>query len=166
MVLDFNEVVFAAEDLDEASAGLARLLVAVVEKMLGNERGEAAGEADEAVGVFRERFEVGARLVIKSLEVSVGDQFQKVLVAGEILREEAEVKHALTVLVGPAMLLEAGGLDEIEFTADEGLDAFGFGLVVEFDRAVEVAMVGEGDGLHAEFGRTVHQPVDPARTVE
>ena len=166
MVLDFDEVVFAAEDLDEASAGLARLLVAVVKEVLGDEGCEAAGEADQAVGVFRECFKVGAGFVIKPLEVCVGDQLEQILIAREVFREEAEVKHALAVLVGAAVFLETGGLDEVEFTADERLDALGLGLVVKLYRAVEIAVVGESERLHAQLRGAVHEPVYPARTVE
>ena len=166
VVLDLDEIIFAAEDFDEAAAGLARLLVAVVEQVLRHERGEAAGEADQAVGVLRERLEVGARLVIKTLEVRVGDELEEVLVAGEVFREQAEVKDGFAVVVGAAVFFEAGGFDEVEFAADERLDALGLGLVVELDRAVEIAVVGEGEGAHAELGGAIHQPVDAAAAIE
>jgi hypothetical protein len=63
-------------------------------------------------------------------------------------------------------VLEAGGLGEVEFAADERFDALGLGLVVELDRAVEIAVVREGQGLHAEGGGAVHQAVDAAGAVE
>ena len=46
------------------------------------------------------------------------------------------------------------------------LDAFGFGLVVEIDRTVEIPVVGEGQRLHAQLRGTRHQPVDAAGAVE
>ena len=166
VVLDFDEVVFAAEDFHEATAGPSRLLVAVVQEVLRDERGEAAGEADQAVGVFREGFKIGARFVVKTLQMRVGNELQEILVAGEILRDEAEMKHALAVLVGAAVFLEAGGFNEVEFAADDRLDALGLGGVVELDRTVKIAVVGEREGLHPQLRRAIHQPVDPARAVE
>src|ERR1035437_5985194 len=145
MVLNFHEIILAAKDVDEASAGLARLVVVAREQALRHERREATGETDEAGGVFRKRLEVGARFVVEALEVGVRDELQEVLVAGEVLREQAEVKDGLA-LVGAALAFEAGGFDEVEFAAKDRLEVFLPGLGVELDRAVEIAMVSEGDG--------------------
>ncbi len=122
VVLDLDEVVFAAEDLDEATAGLAGLVHAVVEEMLRDEGGEAAGEADEALGVFGEGVEIGAGLVVEALEMGVGDELEEILVAGEVFGEETEVEDALAVVIGAAVFLEAGRLNEVELATDEGLD--------------------------------------------
>ena len=46
VVLDFDEIVFPAENVDKPGAGFTGLFLAVVEKMLGNELGETTGEAD------------------------------------------------------------------------------------------------------------------------
>ena len=166
VVLDFDEVIFAAEDLDEAGQRGAGVVVTVMQQVLRDERGEAAGEADQAVGVLREGLKVGARLVIEALEVGVGDELQEVLVAGEVLGDEAEVEDGLAVVIGAAVFLEAGGFDEVELAADDGLDALGLGGVVELDRAVEIAVVGKGEGGHAEFHGPVHEPVDAAGAIE
>jgi hypothetical protein len=166
VVLDFDEVILAAEDFDEAAARGARVGVVAGEEALRHEGGEAAGEADEPGGVLRERLEVGPRLVIEALEVGVGDELEEVLVAGEVLGEQAEVEDGFALVVGAALLLEARSFDEVELAADERLDALGLGGVVELDRAVEIAVIGEGDGGHAELDRAVHQPVDPAAAVE
>ncbi len=165
VVLDLDEIILAAEDLDEAPAGLPRLLVAVIEQMLRHERREATGEADQALRVLRERVEIGARFVVKTFEMSVGDELEEVLVAGEVFREQPEVEDAFA-LVGAPVLFEARSLNQVELAADDRLDALGLGRVVEFDRAVEIAMVGERDGGHAEYDRPVHQPVDAAAAVE
>jgi hypothetical protein len=84
VVLDLDEIIFLPEDLDEAAAGLAGGLVVVVEQVLRDERGEAAGEADEAFRVLGEGLEVRARFVVEALEMGVGDQLKEVLVAGEV----------------------------------------------------------------------------------
>jgi len=98
VVLEFDEVVFAAEDLDVAGAGGVGLLLAVAHEVLADLGGEAAGEADQTLGVFREGGEVGAGLVVETLQVGVGDQLEEVLVALEILGQDAEVEVAFAVL--------------------------------------------------------------------
>jgi hypothetical protein len=128
VVLDLDEKVLPAEDVDEAAGRLAGLLVAAVEQVLRDERGQAAGEGDQALGVFRERVEVGAGLVVEAAEVGVGHQLEEVLVAGLVARQQAQVEDRLA-LVAAAGAFQAGALDEVDFAADERLDAPGLGLL-------------------------------------
>ena len=44
--------------------------------MLGYDRGEAAGKANQALRVAGEGFEIGARFIIETLQVSIGDQLE------------------------------------------------------------------------------------------
>ena len=69
-----------------------------------------------------EGFEVGAGLIIEALEVRVRDEFEEVLVAREIFRQQAEMEDAFA-LVGAAVFFEAGSLNEVKFAADEGLSS-------------------------------------------
>lgn len=41
---------------------------------------------------------------------------------------------------------------EIDFTTQDRFDASFFTGLIEIDGAVEIAMIGHGDGRHAEFG--------------
>jgi len=52
VVLDFDEIIFAAKDVGEPRAGIAGVLVPVVQQVLGHERGQAAREADEPSACF------------------------------------------------------------------------------------------------------------------
>ena len=165
MVLDLDEIVFLAEDFHEAAAGAAGVLPAVVEEVLGHERGKAAGEADQSLGVQSQGLQVGARLVVHALQVGIRYQLEEVLVSGGVTREQAEVEDALA-LVGASRALQARASREVEFAADERLEALGLGLVVELDRAVQIPMVGEGEGLHPQPGGAVHQAVDTASAVQ
>jgi hypothetical protein len=47
-----------------------------------------------------------------------------------------------------------------------GWTPFGFGGVVELDRAEEIAVIGHGDGGHFLLGDDVHELVDFAGAVE
>ena len=165
VVLDFDEVVFTSEDFHEASAGLACLLVAVVQEMLRHDCGEAAGEADEAVGIFGERFEVCARFVVKTFEVRVGDELEEILVTSEIFCQQSHVVIVFTVL-GFTGFFEAGTFDDIDLASDEWLDAFAFGGIVELDCAKHVAVVGKSQGFHAHVTCTLHKTINTAGAVE
>src|SRR5215212_377161 len=95
VILDFDEIIFPAENLHEPAAGLPRFFVAIVEQMLRHERREAARETNQAVGVLRKRFDIRARLVVETAEVRVGDELQQVLVTREIFREQPEMEDRL-----------------------------------------------------------------------
>ncbi len=165
VVLHFDEVVLAAEDLHEPGAGLSRVLEALVQKVLRHQRGEAAGEADQPGGVLGQRLEIGPGLVVEALQMGVGHQFEQVLVARQIGGEQAEVVVALALL-RPAVAIQARAFGQVQLAAQQRLDPFGLGRVVELDRAEEISMVGHRQGLHAQLGRAIDQPVDPARAVE
>ena len=57
-------------------------------------------------------------------------------------------------------------LRDVDFAADDRMDALGFGRVVELHRAEEVAVVGHGHGGHFLLGDDVHQLADFAGAVE
>jgi hypothetical protein len=128
VVLDLDEVVLAPEDVHEPGGRPPGLLPPVVQQVLGHERGQAAGEADQAAGVPGQRVQVGAGLVIEALQVGVADELQEVLVALDVAGEQPEVEDA-PALVAPALLLEPRALGKVELAADEGLDALGLGRV-------------------------------------
>ena len=165
VILDFDEKVLAAVDVDEAPRGPAGILVAALKQTLRDERGEAAGERDEALGVFRQRLEVGARAVIETLQVRVGDQLEEIVVAGLVARQHAHVEDGLALLAA-AGALEPRTLGEVDFAADQRLDAAGLRLEVEVDRPEKIPVVGERQRLHAQPGGAVHQAVDAAGAVE
>ena len=57
-------------------------------------------------------------------------------------------------------------LRDVDFAADHRVDALLLGVVVELDRAEQVAVIGHGDGGHFLLGRQVHQLRDLAGSVE
>ena len=57
-------------------------------------------------------------------------------------------------------------LRDIKLAAKDRLDAFGFGRVEKVHRAVDIAVVGHGDGLLAEGGDAIDELVDIAGAVE
>jgi hypothetical protein len=57
-------------------------------------------------------------------------------------------------------------IDNVEFAADDGVDAFGFGGIEELDTAEQVAVIGHGNGGHLLLGDDVHELLDFASAVE
>jgi hypothetical protein len=55
---------------------------------------------------------------------------------------------------------------DVKLAAEDGLDALLLGRVEEVDRAVDVAVVGHGDGLLADGGDALDQLVHVAGAVE
>ena len=169
VVHELDDEVLAAEDLDELTAGLAGGLVIAAEEGLGDDALEAAGEADQAVGVLGELLEVGARLIVQAADVRVGDELGEVLVAFEIPGEHAHVEILVLATIG--LVGEGVVPDEVELAAEERLElhvALGalLGFVPEIEEAEEVAVVGDRHRAHVHVARALHQAVDAAAAVE
>ncbi len=110
---------------------------------------EARAGADEAFGVAREDFLVDARLVVHAFEMGGGDELDEVLVAGLVLGQEEEMGGGFLGAVGLAV--EAAARREIDFAADDGLDAGVAAFLVKFDGAEKIAVVAQGQRGHFEF---------------
>jgi hypothetical protein len=80
-----------------------------------------------------------------------------------VLAEQDEM--AGIFLADPVIVLEAVG-GNVNLAADDGLEAGLLAGVVELDDAVEVAVVGDGAGAHAQVFRPRHQGGNTAHAVE
>ena len=88
-----------------------------------------------------------AGLAIEAVESSLRGEADQVAVAFFIFCEDEKVVVLVAVTLG-AMIFR---LADVEFAAEDGLDALFLGGVEEMDRAEDVAVVGHGDGLLADF---------------
>ena len=140
VVLDFDEIVFATEDIDKFCAGSLSFFPAIMHEVLRNQRSETTRETDQPIGILSESLHIGPRFVVKSLQMRVGHEFEEILVTSKVTREQAEVEEGLAV-VGSAVLFEARGLHEVEFAADQGFHAGAFGRVVEGNGSEEITVV-------------------------
>ena len=118
-----------------------------------------------------ELFDVGARLVIDAVDVSVGNQFAKIFVSFVVLgddafvvnlvfweilgrgdvvfRDVADVVGPLAFTLGSLVLLVV--VDVVEFAANEGFDFRFAAGAVEVDRPEKIAVVGHRQSGHAEL---------------
>ncbi len=143
MVLHLEEEVPAAEQVLVFVGDPARLVVAVGEKSFVHVATQTGGEADETLRVPGEQILVDARLVIEAFEEACGDQADEVAVALLVFAEQDEVVIAVGVAAGFEALP-----GDVDLATDDRVDAFVARLVVELDRAEEVAVVRHGDGGH------------------
>ena len=160
VVLEFEEEVVLAEEVGVFVGEAAGFVVAVGEEGFVDVAAKASGEGDEAFGVAAEQVLIDAGLVVEAFEVGGGDELDEVAVALLVLAEEDEVVVAVRVVAHLAALLR-----DVDFAADDGVDAGGFGGVVKFDGAEEVAVIGEGDGGGFLLGDELHELRDFASAI-
>ena len=103
---------------------------------------EAGRQADQALRVPGEVLAVDARLVVVAVEVGVGDEAAQVPVAGPVLGQQDEV---VGLGVGLALAVGHRASGDVGLDADDGLDLALLAGLVEGDRAVERAVVGDGE---------------------
>ena len=109
--------------------------------------------------VLAQQLLVDARVVVEALEVPHRVQVREVLPADVVLREQDQVIAAafgLVVSIGR----------DIGLAAEDRLHAVLLGLLVEVQRAEQVAVVGDGDLLHAALEHLGKQVVEADRAVE
>jgi hypothetical protein len=169
VVLDLDEVAVAERPLEPAGdlPGLGQrlaLLAGGADERPAELARQTAGKADEPLTILLEQFAVDPRLEVEALEVGLRRQLEEVREAGPVAGQEREV--VARVLLAAGILLEAAARGDVGLVADDRVDARGLGGLVELERPVEVAVVGDRQGVHAQFHRPRHQPVDRAGAVE
>jgi hypothetical protein len=162
LVLDFEIEIAFAEDVFVLLGYGFGFLVAACDQFFAEFSAEAAGEADKAGGVLSEIALADAGLAIEAVERRFRGNANEVAVTFFVLGEDEEVVVFVAFAGGAVVLV----LADIEFAAEDGLDAFVLGGFKEVDCAVDVAVVGHGDGFLAEGGDAVDELGDVAGAVE
>ena len=160
MQLQFEVIVVAEDPLEPLHHALG-LLHVVVHDGLGHLAAQTCRAADQPFVVLFEQLLVDARLVIEPLGKRVGDHLAEVVVAFEVLGQQDQVVAGLLVLV----LLEAV-FHHVDLAAQNRLDPGVRGGIVEVLDAVHVAVVGNGDGVHAEGLGPLDERLDGGGAVE
>ena len=136
-------------------------VLALFQKLLVDLALEAGRQGDEPLAVSAEQLLVDPGLVVHALGIALGDQLQQVLVAGHVLGQQHEM---VARAAGIAVVAAAGR--HVDLAAEDGLDPGLLGRVVKNQRAVEVAVVGDGRGGRAEGGGGLDQIADADGPVE
>ncbi len=180
VVHQFAVVVARAEDVAHVGRGRQRPVVVAGLQPPVDLAGRAAGCPDQPGAVLLQQLSVEARVPVVALDAGQAGQPEEVVQprgvsgpqghvgVGELAPPLADVTGALVV---PATEVDRplGGPSlgrEVALHADDRLQARGLGPVGEVERAVEVAVVGHGDGGLAQLGRGREKVPQPCGTVE
>jgi len=162
LVLDFEVEVALAEDVLILLGYGFGFLVAASDEFFAEFSTEAAGEADEAGGVLGEVALADAGLAIEAVEGSFGGDADEVAIAFFVSGEDEEV-IVIVAFAGGAVVFFLG---DVEFAAEDGLDAGFFCGVKKVHGAIDIAVVGHGDGFLAEGGDAIDEFGKVAGSVE
>ncbi len=163
VVLELEEEPVGAEDVAVLAGQLACELPVLDFERARNLAVEAGRQADQAFAVPGEVLAVDARLVVVAVDVRVRDKATQVQVAGPVLGEQDQVEG---LGVGLALLVGHRAPRDVRLHADDRLDVPGAAGLVEGDRAVQRAVVGQRERIEALLGRRIDQLGDPAEAVE
>ena len=112
-----------------------------------------------------ENFFINARLVIITLQVSGGREFDEILVADLVLREQHEMVIDI-LAAGGGFFLQARTGRDIHLATDDGFHAFGTRFLVEIHHAMHRAMIRDGERWELQLVRLLHELVQTARAIE
>ena len=110
-----------------------------------------------------EKFLVDARLVMKTVEMRLGNELHQVSISRLILGQQREVIGRIAHRCRP--ICDRTGR-HVSFATNDRLDAGARRFLVKFDRAEEISVIGDGDRRHLEFLRFFHQLLHPHRTIQ
>ena len=143
------DVEMVAEKLREPASQPGRLVQLILEDELAELSGSTAAQADNAFMVSCQKLLIDARHIIIALEERHRGHFDKVAKADLVPGQESQVE---TCLLAPRGLAVAQlGRSHVSLVANNRIDSRLFALLVKLHRAVKVAVVGEGQGIHAVF---------------
>ena len=164
------QVIIVTKHVLEPLDGLSRLVHLTIHDQLGNFTAQARRAADDAFMVFLQLAVVGSGMGIKALGPAVGDNFNEVLVALQILGQQNQVATDIA-LVDVLMAVLVG---DIDLTAEDGLELLIIAaflvqlghIVVKFLDAEHVAVVSNGHAAHAVGYSLIDQCLDRSLSVK
>ena len=159
------EIVAVAEKFAVPKRGVASFGVGFGRSVPVGERardlsGETAAKADQPFAVFLQQVAVDTRFIIETFRVRQRRKQKQILVALAVRRQKREVIGALFRFV------EARNRRDIRFVAENRFDADVERFLVKFERAVEVAVVGEREGRHFQLFGSREQRFELSDAVE
>ena len=126
---------------------------------------QAPGEADNALGVLGQDLPVGAGVVVEALEPRLRADLDEVVIAGVVGRQQRQVVGLVGVLA-LGRLLVAVASEEVALHPEDRLDARRPTRLVELERPVHDAVVGDGAGRHVVVGHGLEHLCDTARPIQ
>ena len=151
MVLNFQKVVFLAENVYIFLNAATCSLQVVLQNHLRYLAGNAGTEADNALVIRSQYVLVYTRLIVKALQLTNADNFHQVMVACIVLRQQNQMIHAAVIL------FQMRALGQVNLAADNRLDACLGTFLIKFHCAVHCAVVGNRQAVHPQLLGIGHQ---------
>ena len=126
--------------------------------------GDAATQAKDPFAVCLKDLLVYPRAEVKPLQIGRRGELQQVLETGLILSQQRDMVTRLLHTAGFAM--EAARRCNVPFVSEDRLDPLGLCLLIELQGAVQVAVVGERQGIHPQVLGPFDQPLYRARPIQ
>jgi hypothetical protein len=165
VVLEFEIKIIRAERLLEPIHRIARLGELILHDRLRDLARETARQRDQPILALRQDFFVNARLVVIALQMRRGCKFDEIFVADLIFREQNEM--VVDVLAaGGRLLFEPRSGGDVNFAADDGLDALAPRFLPKIHRAVHRAVIRDGERGQLQFVRLLDEFVQTAGAIE
>ena len=162
VILQLNVIVALAEQVAVPQrAGFGTLIVAC-QNGLRDLTGQTGRQADQSLVILFQQLLIDAGLGVKALHKRGRYHFDKVFVTGLIFAQQDQMVIAIDLV----HLIKAGAGGNIDFAADNRLDARLFSRLVKLHAAVHNAMVCAGNGGLPALFYALHQLVDAAGTVQ
>ena len=163
VALDLEQESVLAEDVAVGRDRLLGSLEVVVRDPARDLSLEAARQRNQPFRVLGQDLLVDARLVVHALHLPDGAEAHEVDVALVIGRQQREVAR---VAVDAALAQQPRPGGDVDLAADDRLDPGFLACLVEVDRAVHDAVIGERDRGHLELGRPRDHGVDATGPIE
>ena len=146
VVLDLDEIPVAEPLLKPAGniAGLGErlaLFAGAADEGPAELARQAAGETDDPLSVLLQQFAIDPRLEVEALEIGLGGQLEEVVEPRPVTGQEREVVAGVFLVAG--VLLEAAPRGDVGLVADDRVELGGFGSLIELERPVKIAVVGD-----------------------
>ena len=111
-----------------------------------------------------QQFFVDPRLEVETFETGGGGHLDEIFEAGLILAEQSQV---VTRVLHPsrASIKTTSGRD-VGLVTNDWIDVLRFRLFVKFQGTVQVAVIGQCEGVHTVALGTINQSIDGTRTIQ
>ena len=163
-VLDFH-VVPVTEHFGIPRAQPLGFLVFSRQQQLRQFPGGTAGKQDQPFAVLLQDFFVDTGAVVKPFQERGGREFHQILKPNGIHGQQCQVITRFFDSTG-SRFVESGTGSDIGFQSENRIDAGSAAFIVEFQRSVEIAVVGDGECVHPRPLHLFHNLIDPIGSIQ
>ena len=164
VILHFDIVAVGAEKFGIALCDFFRMGFISVEQRLRHFALQTGRQTDKPFVIFFEQFEIDTRFIVKAFRVSDARKPRHIAVARFVFTQQNKV--IVFSAVARLFLRAAVVFRDVEFFADDGIDAVRMTELFEIEYAEHIAVIGERERFHIELFGTLYERFYFCRAVE